>query len=147
MAPHIIPSFLADAAVGCTGNPQATANGNFSCGMVTIGALCNATCAAGYIGSPSATCLANGTYSAVTGNCSLIRECRICMLWLDDTRDKQLRTPPVVLLASSPDLAMCSSSLRDEARLCCAVRFCSVLTLSCVCLEDARHFVHKHHTL
>lgn len=39
------------------------------------GAVCNATCAAGYSGTPFATCLADGSYSAVNGTCTLIREC------------------------------------------------------------------------
>jgi hypothetical protein len=60
----------------CTGNPDpAPAQVTFACpSPVLPGVVCNATCAAGYIGTPSATCLANGTYSDVSGNCSLIRE-------------------------------------------------------------------------
>jgi hypothetical protein len=60
----------------CTGNPSPVpANATFACPSPALpGAVCNATCDAGYIGNPSATCLADGSYSAVNGTCSLIRE-------------------------------------------------------------------------
>jgi hypothetical protein len=61
----------------CTGSPLAApTNATFACLSPALpGAVCNATCAAGYSGTPSATCLADGSYSAVTGTCSRICEC------------------------------------------------------------------------
>jgi hypothetical protein len=69
----------------CSGNPSpAPTNATFACPSPALpGAVCNATCATGYSGTPAATCLADGTYSAVTGTCSLIGECLLVHLhWL-----------------------------------------------------------------
>jgi hypothetical protein len=68
--------FAGACCAECTDNPSpAPAQATFACpSPVLPGAVCNATCDAGYIGTPSATCLANGTFSDVTGNYTLIRE-------------------------------------------------------------------------
>lgn len=57
----------------CTGNPKQPGNGSFACPSPALpGSVCNATCDAGYEGTPSATCQSDGTYSDVTGTCELI---------------------------------------------------------------------------
>jgi hypothetical protein len=59
----------------CTGSPPQPGHSSFACPSPALpGSVCYATCEAGYAGAPSATYQPDGTYSAVTGSCELIRE-------------------------------------------------------------------------
>jgi hypothetical protein len=61
-----------DTAV-CAGSPSNPANGVFSCGLTSQpGAVCRATCAEGYTGSPNATCSANSEWQGFQGTCEQI---------------------------------------------------------------------------
>lgn len=58
-------------AVTCHGQPAPTANATFSqCPGQVVGAVCTGSCLPGFLGTPSTTCLANATWSQVTGNCT-----------------------------------------------------------------------------
>jgi len=59
----------------CSESPADPVHGNFDCGTSTLpGGSCAATCREGYMGSPVATCTADGTWSAFDGSCQLIGE-------------------------------------------------------------------------
>jgi hypothetical protein len=63
----------------CTDSPLQPGHSSFDCPIPALpGSVCNATCDAGYAGAPSATCQADGTYSAVAGACGLIGAHQIC---------------------------------------------------------------------
>jgi hypothetical protein len=56
----------------CTGSPQQPINGGFDCPSPALpGSVCNATCAEGYVGNPSAICRDSGNYGEVIGTCKL----------------------------------------------------------------------------
>lgn len=57
--------------ITCKNSPANPTNGVFNCGTSSsVGRVCTAACNSGFTGAPSATCLSNGAWSGVTGQCS-----------------------------------------------------------------------------
>lgn len=51
-----------------------------ACDNAAVGAACNATCAIGYDGAPSATCQIDGSWTAVSGTCTTTGEAQLPLL-------------------------------------------------------------------
>lgn len=120
------PALQTVFAAMCSGNPPAPANSVFACSSpAEVGSVCNATCAVGYRGSPSATCLATGNYSAVTGGCERIGELGIAYKYSMAANMVSLylstKGPRATLAKASCQLhAACKSSLQVGSVPACA---------------------------